>query len=168
MNDIAPYVYIACCYLVGAIPSGFIVGRWLKGIDIRTQGSGNMGATNVFRLLGKGPGLFVLAVDIAKGALAVTVLAYIWGFFDHSWLPLSGGLAAVLGHNYTCFLKFKGGKGVAASAGVFLGLAPFATLSCLILFMLAVTLLKMISRLPEKESPGKKRVFSFLRFISSA
>lgn len=121
-------------YLLGSIPAGYLVGK-AKGVDIRTVGSKNMGATNVFRTLGKGPGIFVLFVDALKGWVAVRVLAF-W-VTDHLLPPDSlggtreilsvvAGVGAVLGHNYTCWLGFKGGKGIATSAGVYLALAPLA------------------------------------------
>jgi glycerol-3-phosphate acyltransferase PlsY len=102
-----------------------------------------MGATNVFRVLGKGPGAFVLLVDIAKGAAAVAWLPSLFGA-SPSWCLL-GAVAVVLGHNYTCFLRFKGGKGVATSAGVCLGLAPLATLTVVGIFALAFALSRMVS-----------------------
>jgi acyl phosphate:glycerol-3-phosphate acyltransferase len=123
-------------YLLGSIPTGFLVAK-ARGVDIRTVGSKNMGATNVFRVLGKGPGIFVLLVDALKGTAAILFA----GEFSRRGIPLSdctcefwnqdlamtlGGLCAILGHNYTCWLGFKGGKGIATSAGVFFTLAPLA------------------------------------------
>lgn len=136
-------LYLLACYLLGSIPTGYWVGRLFFKKDIRSEGSGNMGATNVLRVLGKGPGAFVLAFDIAKGAAAVALLPR---YFEAggSW-PLLGALAAVLGHNYTCFLNFKGGKGVATSAGVCLGLAPHATLSIIGIFAILTFLSRMVS-----------------------
>lgn len=120
-------------YLLGSIPTGYLVGK-SRGIDIRTVGSGNIGATNAFRVLGKPAGILVLVVDALKGFLAcrfVGVLAYRWlagplpdEATTEEFLKITGGLFAILGHNYTCFLKFKGGKGVATSAGVTLALLP--------------------------------------------
>lgn len=116
-------------YLLGSIPTGFLVAK-ARGIDIRTVGSKNMGATNVFRTLGKGPGIFVLFVDAAKGFIASFCAADgVLNLFhvsnpDPQINHLVGGIAAVLGHNYTCWLNFKGGKGIATTAGVFLALAP--------------------------------------------
>jgi len=107
-------------YLIGSIPTGFIFGKVLKGIDIRQHGSGNMGATNAFRILGKGPGSTVLALDIIKGILPVALVA--------GWLSpgvtgsIIAAVAVVCWHNWTCFLNFNGGKGVATSAGVLIGL----------------------------------------------
>jgi glycerol-3-phosphate acyltransferase PlsY len=108
-------------YLLGAIPTAYIAGRLCKGIDIRQHGSKNVGATNVFRVLGKTPGIIVLVCDILKGVLAVVVIPFIFGFQYIGYFILFG-LAAVCGHNWTIFLKFKGGKGVATSLGVLIGL----------------------------------------------
>jgi acyl phosphate:glycerol-3-phosphate acyltransferase len=119
-------------YLMGSIPSGFLVAR-SRGLDIRASGSGNIGATNVFRVLGKPAGVFVLLVDALKGALACWLLpgaaAHLAGPavpVDTELLALMAGLAAILGHNYTCWLRFKGGKGIATTAGVLLVLMPKA------------------------------------------
>ena len=122
-------------YFLGSIPTGYLVAR-VRGVDIRSVGSGNIGATNVFRVLGKPAGVFVLLADAAKGWLAARLLpAWIAAWLgvnapaDSSpleWLMVAGGFAAVLGHNYTCWLRFRGGKGIATSAGVLLGWFPWA------------------------------------------
>jgi glycerol-3-phosphate acyltransferase PlsY len=114
-------------YLLGAVPTGYIFGRALAGIDIRQHGSGNLGATNVLRVLGKGPGFLVLVLDILKGMLAVALIPDLLGLtgtFDRVVLAI----AAVCGHNWTVFLNFKGGKGIATSVGVLLGLMIKITL----------------------------------------
>ncbi len=108
-------------YTLGSIPTGYWAGKLLKGIDIREHGSKNMGATNVFRVLGKTPGILVLLLDVLKGVVAVAVVPRILGLHDHLSYIFCG-LVAVCGHNWTVFLRFKGGKGVATSLGVFLGL----------------------------------------------
>ena len=108
-------------YLLGSIPTAYLFGKGLKGIDIREHGSGNVGATNVFRVLGKGPGFAVLFIDILKGVLAVAVVADILGLTSVlSRMILA--ICVVSGHNWTIFLKFKGGKGIATSLGVLIGL----------------------------------------------
>jgi len=112
---------IIVSYLIGSIPTAYIFGRLYKNIDIREHGSGNVGATNVFRVLGKGSGFAVLMLDILKGILAVTVAADIVGLAD-IFGRIIMALSVVVGHNWTVFLKFKGGKGVATSLGVLLGL----------------------------------------------
>lgn len=109
-------------YLIGSIPTAYLFGRWLKGIDIRQHGSGNIGATNAFRVLGKGWGTVILILDIAKGIIAVTLVG------DALQLTVLGrrlllALAVVCGHNWTIFLQFKGGKGIATSLGVLIGLS---------------------------------------------
>ena len=129
---ILSYVVIAlAAYLLGSIPTGYLAGR-ARGINIRAVGSGNMGATNVFRTLGKTAGVTVLVVDGLKGYAACAWLCD--GALGLMKLPTAdaelhriiAGIAAVLGHNFTCWLKFKGGKGIATSAGVFFALAPLA------------------------------------------
>ncbi len=116
-------------YFLGAIPFGFLAGRW-KGVDLRREGSGNIGATNAIRILGKPVGISVLALDALKGYVACVLgpwLAVQIGgasVGNAAVLPLVSGFTAVLGHNYTCFLRFKGGKGIATSAGVLLALTP--------------------------------------------
>lgn len=122
-------ILIACAlsYLIGSIPTAYIFGRMLKGIDIREHGSGNVGATNVFRVLGKGPGIAVLLLDIIKGIIPLVFVPNIFGMdvgMGESALPLILiAVAAVAGHNWTIFLKFKGGKGIATTLGVLIGLS---------------------------------------------
>ncbi len=115
-------------YIIGSIPTAYIFGRVLKGIDIREYGSGNAGATNVFRVIGKTPGIIVLIIDIIKGYISATYLASGFMYLAPVTRPelyrILFGLSAIAGHNWTLFLKFKGGKGVAASAGVVIGLIP--------------------------------------------
>ena len=141
MMDIVKLIVIAgISYLIGAIPTAFIFGKLLKGIDIRQHGSGNVGATNTFRVLGKGPGIFVLIFDILKGVLAVTLVS---DFFkvDVLFLLILLGLTSIIGHNWTVFLRFKGGKGIATSLGVFLGLTiKLPTLGPVLLGTVAVWL----------------------------
>ncbi len=121
-NILAIILSILAAYILGAIPTAYIFGRVLKGLDIREHGSGNMGATNAFRVLGKGPGTAVLLIDIAKGLVPVAVIAPALGLTDPLILVLIG-LTAVAGHNWTVFLQFKGGKGIATSLGVLIGLS---------------------------------------------
>jgi glycerol-3-phosphate acyltransferase PlsY len=109
-------------YLLGSIPTAYLFGKALKGIDIRQHGSGNVGATNAFRILGKGPGTVVLLLDILKGALAITLIGNLF-HFDKVYLRVLLGVMVVIGHNWTVFLQFKGGKGIATSLGVLIGLA---------------------------------------------
>ncbi len=123
MEIILPLVISAvAAYLLGAIPTAYISGRVLKNLDIREHGSGNMGATNAFRVLGKGPGTAVLLIDIAKGLIPVAFIAPALGLSDPLALVIIG-LIAVCGHNWTVFLQFKGGKGIATTLGVLIGLS---------------------------------------------
>jgi len=133
---VAAFAYIAVAvvsYLLGSIPTGFLVAKG-RGIDIRTVGSGNIGATNVFRYLGKPAGVFVLLMDALKGWAAVVGLARLVALLVYpsadaqtrEWLGVAAGISAILGHNYTCWLHFKGGKGIATSAGVLAALVPTA------------------------------------------
>lgn len=124
---------ILISYLVGSIPWAYIFGRLLKGIDIRQFGSGNVGATNALRVLGRGPGIVVLVLDILKGLLTVVILG------QTEILSIVFGLCCICGHNWTVFLKFKGGKGVATTLGVLLGLAIKISGLRLILGLLAIT-----------------------------
>lgn len=129
-------------FLLGSIPTAYILGRLLRGVDIRTLGSGNVGATNVFRTLGKGPGVATLLFDIAKGLLPVLAAR---SFSGAPLAPVAVGLAAVAGHTWTPFLGFKGGKGVATSAGVFLALVPWAASTSLLAFAVAFFLTGHVS-----------------------
>ena len=116
---------IIISYLLGSIPTAYILGRLRKGIDIRRFGSGNVGATNVFRVLGPAWGVVVLILDILKGVIAVTILAnYFLNYWDNSAIVLRMlfGIACICGHNWTLFLRFRGGKGVATTLGVLAGL----------------------------------------------
>lgn len=112
-------IAIVACYLMGAVPFGLIVGLVTRGIDIRKYGSGNIGASNVLRTLGLGPALLVFALDTLKGLFAV--LLCVWLDLGQYWV-VAGALLCVLGHSYSAFLGFRGGKGVATSLGVIIGL----------------------------------------------
>lgn len=113
-------------FLLGSIPTGYLVAR-AKGVDIRRHGSGNIGATNVFRTVGRPLGVLVFLVDALKGFAAVW-LALRWGG-PSAWAGILAAVAAIAGHNYTPWLGFKGGKGIATSAGVLIALAPWAVLA---------------------------------------
>jgi len=115
----------AGAYIIGATPFGYLAGK-MKGVDIRQHGSGNVGATNVIRVLGKGIGLPVFALDMFKGWISVMLARWIvtGAGLDSTWPEILAGVMAVMGHNYTFWLKFKGGKGIATSAGVLLALLP--------------------------------------------
>ena len=133
---------ILLSYVLGSVPTGLWLGLRLRGVDIRKHGSKNIGATNTLRVLGKGLGAAALAADMAKGAIAVKLIATM---SDWTHAPLVCGLAAIAGHTLSVFLKFRGGKGVATSGGVFLSLAPIATLIALASFILVVAATRMAS-----------------------
>lgn len=135
-------IALLLAYLSGSIPTAYLAGRLLKGVDLRTVGSGNLGATNVYRNLGAVPAIIVLLLDAAKGALPVLLLPKkiegVW-FFETRELVLWGlacGLVAIAGHAKPIFLLWKGGgKGVATAAGVFGALAPYALGIALVVFI---------------------------------
>ena len=129
-------------YLLGSIPSGWLAGRWLKGIDLRELGSGSTGATNVLRQVGKGPALVVFLIDVGKGAAAV-LLARALGLGD--WIQVLAGLTALAGHIWPVWLGFKGGKAVATGLGMFLGLAWPVGLASFGLFMAVFSLSRLVS-----------------------
>lgn len=134
---------IAASYPLGGIPSGRIIARRVKGIDILEHGSGNPGAANVFRVVGPGAGLATLAADALKGfipALAALLLSP-----DAEWLALTCGALAILGHFWMPFLGLMGGKGVATTAGVFLALTPLPMIPTLFVFIAAVAVTGHIS-----------------------
>jgi glycerol-3-phosphate acyltransferase PlsY len=158
-----PHVIIAiAAYLLGSVPSGFLAGK-ARGVDVRALGSGNIGATNVIRFLGKPIGLCVLIVDALKGWLACTLLVELVLQLMPSWaispgelqasgpfsfrqhLEILGGIFAVLGHNYTCWLGFKGGKGIATSAGVLLAWVPLGLLLSFVTWILTFAFTKYVS-----------------------
>ncbi|MDI6727360.1 MAG: glycerol-3-phosphate 1-O-acyltransferase PlsY [Thermodesulfovibrionales bacterium] len=119
-------------FLIGSIPTGLLIAR-TKGIDLRKVGSGNIGATNVLRAVGKEAALFTLIGDIAKGALPVAIGKFFGlGIFDAGIL----GISSILGHNFSLFLKFKGGKGVATSIGVLLAFSPHVALLTITIWLL--------------------------------
>ncbi|MCP4649860.1 MAG: glycerol-3-phosphate 1-O-acyltransferase PlsY [PVC group bacterium] len=135
-------------YLCGAIPAAYIAAKFLKGVDIREYGSGNVGATNALRTLGKLPGILVLLFDILKGVFAVTILSRIFmpeSGFSIELVKAVLGVSVVSGHVFNVFLRMKGGKGVATSAGVLLGLAPTSILMGAIIFFITVGVTRYVS-----------------------
>jgi len=119
---LAQIASLPVAYLLGAVPSSYLLARWMAGLDLREHGSKNLGATNLYRLLGWRAAIPAGLFDVAKGAVPVLVAARLAD--GGSWWPLAVGVAAMLGHVYSPFVGFKGGKGVATAAGVFLALAP--------------------------------------------
>jgi glycerol-3-phosphate acyltransferase PlsY len=118
-------------YFIGSVPTGYLVARLVKGVDIRTIGSGSIGATNVRRVMGQGWAVFVSIIDMLKGALALLVTAT--SASTASWLLSLVGFAVVMGHNYPIWLKFKGGKGVATTYGVVFFLWPYESFAVALL-----------------------------------
>lgn len=142
---------LVASYLVGSIPTSIIVGKILRGrdFDIRREGSGNAGGTNVFRVLGWKPGISVMAIDVGKGVLA-TLLVSQWQPFGTVYLTATvlqilAGLAAVCGHIWTIFAGFRGGKGVGTAGGMIIALYPVAALICFVIFILVVFFTRYVS-----------------------
>lgn len=136
-------------YLIGSIPTTYIIAKLLRGIDIREHGSGNIGATNLMRVVGKTPGIIALLLDVGKGVLPVVLLAPIYYrpqmVISEPLFRVILGLSAVSGHIWTIFLRFKGGKGVATTIGVFIGLAPLVTSLGLVIWLIVVLFSKYVS-----------------------
>jgi len=152
MLAVLPPTLLLAGYLLGSIPSGWLAGRWLAGIDIREQGSGSTGATNVLRVLGKGPALAVFVVDVLKGTAAVLLAKALlepagggaggWGV--DAWV-VAAGLAALAGHIWPVWLGWKGGKAVATGLGMLLGLAWPVGLACFGIFLTVLSLTRIVS-----------------------
>ncbi len=131
-------LFILFAYLLGSIPTAVWIGKSWYAIDVREHGSKNAGATNTFRVLGKKPGIIVLIIDIIKGAIASLLPFYFYtGTTDQVVnLQIITSIVAVVGHVFPCFANFKGGKGVATSLGVIIGLHPAAAGICMVVFLL--------------------------------
>lgn len=128
-------IVVLLSYVVGSIPTSIILSKWRHGFDIRTKGSGNAGGTNVFRVLGWKSGIFVIVIDVLKGVVATTLIARLfWDptlpfynrtpFDDFTIIQMICGGAAIIGHVWTVFAGFNGGKGIATGAGLLIGIAP--------------------------------------------
>lgn len=140
---------IVASFLVGSIPFGLVIGRLVAGTDVREHGSGNIGFTNVYRVVGAAPGFAVLALDLGKGALCVLAAK---AFYPqpqvsalHGWVVVGCAFAVIAGHNWSVFLKFKGGKGVAAGAGALLGFVPGLFLVLLVVWGILTATTRYIS-----------------------
>ena len=151
-----PLALLACLppvllgYLCGALPWGLWLGRWLRGVDVRTLGSRNLGATNVYRTLGPGLGIATLALDALKGAVPVWLAPRLPGWpangpLGPEWPPILAGLGAIAGHVWSVFARFRGGKGVATTAGVLLALSPAAFGVFVAVFVATVAVTRYIS-----------------------
>ncbi|MCK4648441.1 glycerol-3-phosphate 1-O-acyltransferase PlsY [bacterium] len=141
------FLAIILSYLLGSIPTSYIMGKLWKGIDLRKHGSGNVGAANTFRVLGPIPGVIIFLGDALKGWVAVYCISLLVPVetFTSEWVKIFCGMAAICGHNWTIFLKFKGGRGVATSIGVFFALAPQAIGISLLLGIVIISLTRYIS-----------------------
>jgi glycerol-3-phosphate acyltransferase PlsY len=134
MNIALLLVSIVFSYLLGAVPFGLMFSKLFSDVDVRTIGSGNIGATNVLRAAGKKAAVLTLLADALKGAIPIL---FVKSFFHDDTATVLSGAAAVLGHNFPIYLKFKGGKGVATSFGVVLAVAPLIGILCLLIWVLA-------------------------------
>jgi acyl phosphate:glycerol-3-phosphate acyltransferase len=139
-------------YLLGSIPTGYLIGRFLKGIDIREHGSGSTGATNILRTIGKIPALIVLSVDLLKGVIAVALVQLVYASDSISlpenwqyWLIVATALAAVIGHSKSIWLNFTGGKSVATTLGILLVMNPLVALGSLITFLVFLAIFRIVS-----------------------
>ena len=137
-------------YLLGAIPTGYIIPKLTRGIDIREHGSGNTGATNVFRVLGKTAGFSVLTIDVLKGASAILLARFVASQLAisadiHPWILISAGLLAILGHSKSIWLGFTGGKSAATGLGILLTLAWPVGLGTMAVFSLVLTVSRFVS-----------------------
>lgn len=171
-------IFLIIAYFMGSIPTGVVIGKKFKGIDIREHGSKNTGATNAYRVLGLQYGIVVLLADALKGYLPV-FLASLAGLAG--WQLILVGLVTIVGHTLSIFLKFKGGKGVATSLGVFIYLVPNIVLILLVVFLLIAFSTKYVSLasvsaaglfpilvlfMPVKEGLGKWNMFGFALIIA--
>ena len=147
------FLLVFLAYLLGSIPTGYLAGKWLKGIDIRQVGSGSTGATNVLRNLGKPAAIAVLAIDVFKGMAAIGLVR---GFYElvstelipiewTYWLIFFTGIAAILGHSKSIFLNFTGGKSVATSLGVLVVMNPLVGLGALGSFLVMLGISRIVS-----------------------
>ncbi len=143
-----PHIFLAVAfsYLLGAIPTALMAGYLLGRVDIRTVGSGNAGATNLYRIFGLKPYLAVLALDIGKGYVAAALVSgFAYGELDPLQAVIVCGLSAVVGHIFTVFARFKGGKGVATAAGMMLAIVPVPLLVAVGVYLAIVALTNYVS-----------------------
>ncbi|NEN92158.1 MAG: glycerol-3-phosphate 1-O-acyltransferase PlsY [Okeania sp. SIO3H1] len=154
-------VILIIAYLLGATPSGYWIGSWFYGIDIREQGSGSTGATNVLRTIGKWPALAVLIIDILKGVLAIALVRYIYSllfvqnltitagipdvYIAKEWMVILAGLIAIFGHTKSIWIGFKGGKSVASSLGILLAMSWVVGLGTLSVFAVFLAISRIVS-----------------------
>ena len=158
---------IVLSYVVGSIPTAIIMGKLLKGIDIREHGSGNAGGTNALRVLGWKAGIFTMAIDVFKGFVASWWIA---GLADGRpvWVMILAGAAAILGHTFTVFARFKGGKGVGTAAGMLIALFPVAVPICFAVFALSLFSTGIVSLSSMLAAVTLPIVVSILKFLYAA
>ncbi len=142
LDIILGVLLLVIAYVMGSIPFGLIVGKMWAKVDVRQHGSGNIGVSNVFRTIGPLPAVVVLAFDAGKGALPVLLAVQV--FPDSIW-GLATGIAAIIGHNWPAFLRFKGGRGVATTIGVILTLSPIVALILFVLWVITLAVSRYIS-----------------------
>ncbi|GIO47598.1 MULTISPECIES: glycerol-3-phosphate 1-O-acyltransferase PlsY [Paenibacillus] len=136
-------IAIVFSYLLGSVSFSVVLAKLLKGIDIRQHGSGNAGATNTLRILGKGPAIAVLMLDVLKGIAAVWLGKWLGG--DNEWIPAFCGIAAIIGHNWPVYFHFRGGKGIASTIGVMATLCFFPALCAGIIAILLIVITRYVS-----------------------
>jgi len=141
-NAVRIAAWIAAAYFIGGVPFGFLIGK-MRGVDVRTVGSGNIGATNVFRTVGRGWGLIALFLDMLKGFVPTFACRLLCA--EPSWLPLAVGVSCVVGHMLTPYMRFRGGKGVATGAGMLFALVPALTGITFLLFAVVFAMSNYIS-----------------------
>jgi glycerol-3-phosphate acyltransferase PlsY len=146
VDSAVPILGLLTAYLVGSTPSAYLAGRWIRGIDLRTHGSGNLGATNVYRTLGVPAAIAVLLVDGLKGAFPALFFPAFFSAPPTQWWPIAFGLIAIVGHVKPYFGLFQGGgKGVATTSGVFWALAPWPSLAAFLSFVVIVAATRFVS-----------------------
>ncbi len=139
---LSDFLVLCIGYLIGSLPSGYLAGKWIAGIDLRKFGSGSTGATNVLRQVGKGPALIVFILDVSKGAFAI-YLAKSLGL--NEYLEIASGISALAGHIWPIWLGWKGGKAVATGLGVLLGISWIVGLASFGIFLAVLSLSKIVS-----------------------
>lgn len=143
LHIVAGFALVLVAYLMGSVPFAIVVGKGIWHVDVRDHGSGNVGTTNVFRVLGRRAGTLVLIGDMGKGFAPVFLAAQLHGF--PAWFPLLVALAALIGHMFSVFLRGGGGKGVATGAGIVLALVPWVFVIALAIFLTLLLTLRMVS-----------------------
>jgi glycerol-3-phosphate acyltransferase PlsY len=163
LDIISTWWPILFAYVIGATPFGFLAGK-SRGIDIRDHGSGNIGATNVLRTLGKPVGITVLILDVLKGMMPVLIAEWVG---VETLVQIATAAAAILGHNYTFWLGYKGGKGIATTGGALLSIMPIAIISAIVLWILALKITRYVSVASIVAALTIPTVLTIRSFISS-